>query len=85
MPPALARALPILPMFRHNLLLNVNLTMGLMCAIYLLLMLDDWRKAGRVYSPYPVAFVLTAFAGISANFARHWGWWPWMSDAIRQS
>ncbi len=75
MPPALLRAMPMLPVFRHNFTRNVNLAMGLMCVVFLLLMVDDWRKAGRVYSPYPVALACTLFAGIGANYASQWGWW----------
>ncbi|GAA3747054.1 hypothetical protein [Terriglobus aquaticus] len=85
LPPALARALPIMPVFRHNFVLNVNLTMALMCVVYLVLMVDDRRKAGRIYSPYPVALALTAVPTVCANLAGQWGWWHWMTDAIRQS
>jgi len=74
-PPALVRAMPILPVFRHSFRANVNMAMGLMCFFFLLLMLDDWRKAGKVYSPYPVALTCTAFAAIGANYAPHWSWW----------
>lgn len=74
-PAALVRAMPILPVFRHSFTANVNMAMGLMCFIFVLLMLDDWRKAGRVYSPYPVALACTVFAAVGANYALHWGWW----------
>jgi len=74
-PPALVRAMPILPVFRHSFRGNVNLGMGLMCAILVLLMLDDLRKAKRIYPAYPVALALTVFAGVGANYAAHWGWW----------
>ena len=74
-PPALVRAMPMLPMFRHNFALNVNLGMGMICVVFLLLMVDDWRKAGKVFSPYPVAFALTALAGVGANYAAGWDWW----------
>lgn len=74
-PPALVRAMPILPIFRHSLIADGNLAMGLMCLIFVLLMLDDLRKAGKVYSPYPVALLCTAIAAIGGNYAAHWGWW----------
>lgn len=74
-PPALVRAMPILPMFRRSFRDDLNLAMGVACFVLLLLMLDDWRKAKQVYSPYPIALACTAFAGIGANFAAHWGWW----------
>lgn len=82
-PPALVRAMPILPPFRRSLLFDGNLAMALMCVILLALMVDDWRKQGRVYSPYPVAFALTAFAAISANFAAQWNWWHVMTEPLR--
>ncbi|WP_263416435.1 hypothetical protein [Terriglobus albidus] len=75
MPPALVRAMPILPIFRHSFRANVNIGMGLMCFIFVLLILDDWRKAKRVYPPYPIALVCTAFAAVGANYASQWGWW----------
>ena len=74
-PPALVRAMPILPVFRHSFSANVNIGMGLMCFIFLLLILDDRRKAGKVYSPYPIALACTAFAAVGANYATHWDWW----------
>ena len=74
-PAAIVRAMPILPIFRHSFVANVNMAMVLMSFIYVLLMVDDWRKAGRVYSPYPVALACTLVAGIGANFAVHWAWW----------
>ena len=59
LPAALVRAMPIAPIFRHDFRLNVNIGMGAMCVVFLLLMVDDWRKAGKVFSPYPVALALT--------------------------
>ena len=85
MPPALVRAMPILPVFRHNFSSNVNLAMGLMCAILLLLMVDDWRRAGKVYSPYPIAFACTLLAGVGANYSTHWGWWHALTTMISRS
>ena len=85
LPPALARAMPILPVFRHDSVANVNMAMGLMCVIFLLLMLDDWRKAGKVFSPYPIALACTAFAAVGANYAAHWGWWQGFTYLLRRS
>jgi hypothetical protein len=83
-PPALVRAMPILPVFRHNMLNDVNMAMGAMCVVFLVLMVDDWRKAGKVFSPYPVAMVCTAFAGFCANYAGGWGWWQSLTGWIAQ-
>jgi len=74
-PPALVRAMPILPIFRQSFRTNVNIGMGLMCFIFVLLIFDDWRKAKRVYPPYPIALACTAFAALGANYASHWSWW----------
>lgn len=85
MPPALVRAMPILPVFRHSFTANVNLGMGLMCFIFVLLILDDWRKAGRVYPPYPIALACTVFAAVGANYALHWGWWHTLTILLGRS
>jgi hypothetical protein len=84
-PPALVRAMPILPIFRHHLASNVNLCMGLMCLIFGLLIVDDWRKARRIYSPYPIALVCTIFAGVGANYASGWGWWHAFTGVLGRS
>lgn len=85
MPPALVRAMPILPVFRHSFRADVNMAMGLMCFLLVLLMLDDWRKAGRIYSPYPIALACTAFAAIGANYASHWAWWGALTVLLGRS
>lgn len=38
-------------------------------------MLDDWRKAHRIYPPYPIAMTLTIIAVVGSNFASQWTWW----------
>lgn len=73
-PPALARALPILPVFRKSFQGDVNIAMGAMNVILLLLMASDARR-GKVRSPYVVAFIATAVSAVAANFAKDWAWW----------
>lgn len=82
MPPALVRALPILPVFRHDFRFNVNLGMGLMVLALVLLILDDLRKDRRIYPPYPIALALTLFATVGANFCEHWSWWHSLAAAL---
>ena len=81
-PPALVRAMPMMPVFRHSFVKNVNLAMGATCVVLLALMLDDWRKAGKVYSPYPVALACTAFAAVGANYVGQWAWWHGLSGLL---
>lgn len=82
LPPALVRAMPILPIFRHNFHANVNIGMAIMCVVLMLLMADDWRKVGRIYAPYPVALACMLFAAVGANYAAHWGWWHAFTVAL---
>jgi hypothetical protein len=75
MPPALVRAMPPWPIFGRGFAAHVNVGMGLMCVVFLLLMVDDWRKSRKVYSVYPVGLACTVCAAVGANYAAGWSWW----------
>ena len=82
MPPALARATQLLAFLHWPFAVHVNVAVGLMSLVLLLLMVDDARK-GKVYLPYPVAFVLNTVVCVCANFANGWGWWHALAGVIR--
>lgn len=84
-PPALVRALPILPLFRQNFRNDLNISMGVACMLFLLLQFDDWRKAKRVYSPYPIALACTVLAAVGANYAYRWDWWHTLTGVAFRS
>ena len=74
MPPAIVRAMPILPVFRKSMPADVNMAMGLMSVILIALLIDDARR-GKVRAPYIVALIANTAVGLGANFANSWGWW----------
>lgn len=74
MPPALTRAMPILPVFRKSFTADVNMAMGLMSIILIALLLDDARR-GKVRAPYMVALVANTAVAVAANYAKDWAWW----------
>lgn len=74
MPPALVRAMFILPFLRFSFQFNVNLSMALMDFVLLVLIADDWRK-GKIRAAYPVALLANTLVAVAANFAHEWGWW----------
>lgn len=74
MPPAIVRAMPILPVFRKSFVADINLAMGLMSAILVALLIDDARR-GKVRAPYMVALVANTAVAIGANYANDWAWW----------
>lgn len=83
MPPAVARALPILPIFRHSFRGTVNIAMGLMDVVLLVLLADDARR-GKMRAPYLVALATTTASAIAANYALRWGWWHALTTWIVQ-
>lgn len=83
MPPALARALPILPMFRHGFIRTVNTSMGVMIVVLLVLVLDDLRR-GKIRAPYLVGLATTAASALAANYALGWGWWHAVTAGIER-
>jgi hypothetical protein len=72
-PPALARALFLVPGMR-TFQLNVNVAEALMGVVLLVLMVDDKRR-GKVWLPYPMAFAVFTAMTVASNFVRGWGWW----------
>lgn len=81
MPPAIARALPMIPFFRHGFIRTVNYTMGMMIVALLILLADDARR-GKIRAPYIVGLATTIVAAIGANYALSWGWWHAVTNAI---
>ena len=73
-PPALVRAMFILPFLRFSFTFNVNLAMALMDGVLLILIADDLRL-GRVRAAYPVALAANTVVALAANFAHGWRWW----------
>jgi hypothetical protein len=74
MPPAIVRAMPILPIFRKSFQADVNMAMGLMSLILIALLVDDVRR-GKVRAPYIVALVANTAVTVAANYAKDWAWW----------
>jgi CDP-diglyceride synthetase len=77
MPPALTRALFILPSMR-SFQVNVNTAEALVILVLLLLIVDDLRR-GRTWAPYPLALVVFATLAITSNYAKNWAWWHGLS------
>ena len=73
MPPAVARALFVIPSMR-SFQTNVNTAMGLVVLALLVLVADD-RRHGRIWVPYPAFAVVFTVLGVAANYARDWAWW----------
>jgi hypothetical protein len=73
MPPAVTRALFMVPGMR-SFQRNVNVSEVLVELVLVVLMVGD-RRRGRIWLPYPLAFVLFAMAAVASNYARGWGWW----------
>ena len=73
MPPALARALFMIPPMQ-SFRVNVNVAEALVNLVLLLLIAGDKRR-GRIWSPYPVAFVMFSVTAIVSNYAKNWAWW----------
>lgn len=79
-PPALARALFIVPGM-HSFRTNGNTAYALMDLVLLLLMLDDKRR-GRLWPPYPLAFIAFTAMAWAGNYAREWSWWHGVASAL---
>ena len=80
MPPALTRALFIIPgmdSFRQN----VNTAEALVDLALLILILGDKRR-GRVWMPYPLSLVVFTAVAMTSNFAKDWAWWHRLSGLI---
>jgi hypothetical protein len=73
MPPALARAFFMFPSM-HSFQVNVNTAEALIQLVLLLLIIDDKRR-GRIWAPYPLAFVAFAIPAVASNYAKNWVWW----------
>jgi hypothetical protein len=80
MPPALTRALFFVPSM-HSFQVNVNVAEALVDLVLLMLIVDD-RRQGRVWVPYPLAFLLFAILTLASNFVRDWAWWQRLSGWI---
>ncbi|SEC09408.1 hypothetical protein [Terriglobus roseus] len=74
LPPAIVRAMPILPIFRKSFHADINMGVGLMSLILVVLLIDDARR-GKVRAPYMVALVANTAVGVAANYAKDWAWW----------
>lgn len=79
-PPALARALFIIPGM-HSFRTNGNTAYALIDLVLLLLMMDDKRR-GRLWPPYPLAFVAFTTMAWAGNYVREWGWWQSVASAL---
>lgn len=77
MPPALARALFMIPAM-DSFQVNVNTAEALVDVVLLILIAGD-RRRGRIWAPYPLAFVLFGAAAVASNYAGQWGWWHVLS------
>ena len=80
MPPALTRALFILPSM-HSFQVNVNTAEALVSAVLLVLIVADQRH-GRIWVPYPLALVVFAVLAVVSNYAKNWAWWHGLSKWI---
>jgi hypothetical protein len=77
MPPALARALFMVP-WLASFQVNVNIAEALVNLVLLVLLIDDKRR-GKVWAPYPLAFVLFGVVAVASNYAKGWAWWHGVS------
>jgi hypothetical protein len=73
MPPALARALFLIPGM-SSFQLNVNTAEGLVILVLLVLMMED-RKSGKVRLPYPLSTALFSATAVASNYTKSWPWW----------
>lgn len=81
MPPAVARALFILPFMRTSLQINGNVAMALVVVTFLILIADDKRR-GHIWLPYPAMAAVFALMAVLSNFVRDWAWWHTLSGWI---
>ncbi len=80
MPPALTRALFFVPSMR-SFQRNVNVSETIVDVVLLILMIDDKRR-GRIWAPYPLAFVVFTLLAALSNYAKGWAWWHGVSGWI---
>jgi hypothetical protein len=80
MPPAVARALFMVPGM-DSFPTNVNVAEALVNLVLLVLIVDDKRR-GRVWLPYPLAFILFGVIAVVSNYAKDWRWWHGLSVLI---
>jgi hypothetical protein len=73
LPPALARALFFVPGM-HSFQVNVNAAEALVNLVLLVLIVEDKRR-GRIWAPYPLAFVVFGVMAVAANYVKDWAWW----------
>jgi hypothetical protein len=79
-PPALARALFIIPSMR-SFVVNVNTAMALMVLALMVLIVDD-RRRGRIWVPYPALALILTLLTVASNYAKGWTWWHRVSGWI---
>jgi hypothetical protein len=80
MPPALSRALFMLPSMR-SFRGNVNTAEALMDVVLVLLIVGDKRR-GKIWAPYPLALAVFTAMAVTSNYAKDWVWWHHLSGWI---
>jgi hypothetical protein len=78
MPPAVTRALFMVPSL-NSFQANVNISEALTNVVLLVLIAGDKRR-GKIWMPYPLAFVLFTLVAVASNYAKDWAWWHAMSN-----
>jgi hypothetical protein len=73
MPPALTRALFMIPSMR-SFQVNVNTAEILVDLVLIVLIAGDWRR-GKIHAPYPLALAVFTALTVASNFAKNWAWW----------
>jgi hypothetical protein len=80
MPPAITRALFFVPSMR-SFQVNVN-TAEVLVAIVLLILITGDKRRGKIWAPYPLAFVVFTMMAVASNYAEDWNWWRVFSGWI---
>jgi hypothetical protein len=80
MPPALTRALFMLPSM-HSFQVNVNTAEMLVNVVLLVLIVGDKRR-GKIWAPYPLALVVFTVLAVASNYVKNWAWWHGLAGWI---
>jgi hypothetical protein len=75
-PPGLGRLLfNLFPGFITGFEIDLHICFAILEIATALLLIDDWRRDGRLSKPYLILAAMLVFLHVTMPFSLHWAWW----------